>query len=198
METMITRHTIHSLPWLDVFSPTKEDLRTLSAEFSLDPRTVQEIASPTPRPLVYTFGSEVFAVLHFPVNRQTHSDAGTYEQEVNFIVGSDFLITVRYDTIDTIHRFSKRADVDAAINHKETPTNGAHIFISILHTFYQSADDELRFLEDWTDEIETRIFSGDEKDMVESLSEVTRILINFRKTLSLHTEPLRDLKEAVR
>ncbi len=194
---MIKRNTVHNITWLDVFSPSKEDLNTLSNDFSLDPRIIQEIASPTPRPLVYTYGQEIFAVLHFPANRQSRSEKEKYEQEVNFIIGQNFLITVRYDTIDTIHRFSKMAFVDSAIQHEEKDTNGARVFISLLNAFYKSTDDELRYLEDWTDNIEKKIFRGEEKAMVVALSEVSRVLTDFKKTLSLRTDSLKDLAENV-
>ncbi len=194
---MIKRHTIHSVPWLDVLSPTENDLRGLSDEFSLDPRTLAEIASPSPRSSVYAYEREIFAVLHFPVNKQTHSEKASYEQEVNFIVGDNFCITVRYDTVDTIHRFGKQADADAVIKHSTSSTSGLHVFISLLNAFYASIDDELHYLEDVTDTVEERIFQGDERNMVESLSQVSRIFMDFRKTLSLQTDSINDLQEII-
>ena len=86
---MITRHMRGKTVWVDLESPTEEELALVMREFDIDERVHEEIATPTPYPLTIPFPGYVYLILHFPV---AGSEDGTRSQEVDFIIGKQFLI----------------------------------------------------------------------------------------------------------
>jgi Mg2+ and Co2+ transporter CorA len=49
---MLTRHTRKDITWIDLESPTRQELQDVVTEFGIDARIEEEIISPTPYPLV--------------------------------------------------------------------------------------------------------------------------------------------------
>ena len=63
----------------------------------------------------------------------------------------------------------------------------------MLHELYVTLFEELEYIEDLTESITAKIFKGKEKDMVISISEVTRTLLDFKKVTDQHHEILEAL-----
>jgi magnesium transporter len=69
------------------------------------------------------------------------------------------------------------------------------IFFKILRELYDAISHELTAIDTWTNEIESKVFKGKEKEMVRSLSDAGRVLIDFKRTLQQHQEILNSLVE---
>lgn len=160
-------------------------------EFGIDPLVAEELLLPTMRPRVEVREDFTYLILHFPALRHTHR---SHEQEVDFIIGRDFLITTRYDTIDPIHKFSKVFEVNSVLKQSAIGDHAGFLFFSLLKKLYRSIDHELEHIQSQLEEIETKIFQGFEKEMVESLSKSGRNLLNLRQTIEPHRDVLRSLE----
>jgi len=110
------------------------------------------------------------------------------------VIGENFLITSRYDSIDAIHHMSKIIEKDSVIDKTKTEITGSVLFYRIVKEVYQSLHDELAYINDWVESIETKIFSGNEKAMVKDISEVSRVLIRFKKTVTVDKEIFSSLQ----
>ena len=97
---MVTRHKRGKITWVDLESPTHAELDSVMKEFGIDPRVQDEIISPTHYPLVISYPKYEYLILHFPT---ADPATGTRNQEIDFIIGKQFLITARYEVIETIH-----------------------------------------------------------------------------------------------
>ena len=64
----------------------------------------------------------------------------------------------------------------------------------ILKEIYSTIFDELSYIESWQKNIENKIFKGDERAMVFDLSNVSRTLLDFQKTMDSHREVLISLE----
>lgn len=166
--------------WVDLNSPTKEEIDSLVLTHNISPVIAKDLLLPTPTQYAETEGDIVYAVLHIPVFN--HSRASQDSQEVDFIISKDSLITARYDSIDALHYFAKQVEVSEILNKIES----SHLFFGILKEIYRSLHDELAYLEDWMEEIEKNIFDGHEKAMVFTISNVGRSLLNFKRLLDPH------------
>ena len=78
-------------------------------EFGIDGRVEEEIATRTPCPIVVSSANYHYAVLHFPASEPT---GGAKSQEVDFIVGKKFLITTRYEPINSLHSLHKAFEAE--------------------------------------------------------------------------------------
>lgn len=190
---MITRHTYGSLEWIDVETPTKEEVRTLVKEFSLHPATGEEILEPSHKARVDSFEGYLYLVLHFPALKHTHQWGD--EQEVDFIIGKRFIITTRYETIDPLHKFSKIFEVGSILDKSDIGEHAGYIFFYMLRKLYKAINHEMESLREDLEDAEERIFKGQEKDMVFTLSQIGRNLLNIRQALAPHQEVLTSFEE---
>ena len=162
-------------------------------EHNIDPLVAHELTTPTPRPKVELHKDFIYCIMHFPAFKHTHSIDDT-NQEVDFIIGKDYVITTQYDTIDALHRFSKILEVDEILSKGTFDSTAGFVFFRILKEMYKSLFDEIVYIEDWIEEIEKRIFKGKEREMVIALSEVSRNLLDLKKVTNLHKDVLNSLE----
>jgi magnesium transporter len=184
---MVTRHKRGKITWVDLESPTREELSQIMREFSIDSRVEDEIASTTPYPLVISSTKYVYMVLHFPT---TDPSGGTKNQEVDFIVGKNFLITARYEIIKTIHNLHKVFEAEELLGLHGSIYTAETLLERVLRRMYTAIREEMETISESLDRIEHDIFTGKEKQTVRIISETNRILLRFDTTLKQHAESL--------
>jgi len=189
---MKTRHEYQNLTWLDLESPTKEEMREVMSEFSFHPVVAEELLSPTIKPKVDVHDSFLYLILHFPPSKQANSNEKN--QEVDFIVGKNFLITTRYDSIEAMHTFAKSLEANSTIFHENIGNHAGHLFYHLVRRLYKELANELETVELRLDAIEKEIFNGKEKTMVHELSKVSKILLDFKQSLAPHKDVLESFK----
>lgn len=185
---MVTRYTHKQLTWVDLESPTQEEVRSIMGEFHLNPLVAEELLSPTLKPKVETYDNCIYLILHFPASKHSHGE--NKNQEVDFIIGKNFLITTRYDTIDPIHKFSKVFEVNSILDRSDMGQHAGYLFFYMIQKLYRALSHELEYIETSIDYIEEQIFNSRERDMVMELSRVSRKLLDFKQALSAHKDTL--------
>ena len=192
---MISTYKYDDETWVDVDHGTPEEIHKLMNTYNIHPFVAKELTSTTPKPRVEFHDHYIYCILHFPAWKHTHS-ADNKNQEVDFIIGRDALITARYDTIDALHRFSKDLEVDQILEKGSDlkPKHTHIIFMGMLRALYNGLFEELEYIEDMTENITNNIFKGKEKEMVIEISKVTRTLLDFKRVTDLHHEILEVLR----
>lgn len=193
---MISIYKHKHLTWVDVESPTPEEVRGLMETYNIDPLVGDELLLPTLKPKVDTFSNFIYLILHFPAFKHTHS--GNINQEIDFIIGKDFLITTRYDIVDPLHKFSKVFEVNSVLDKSDIGDHAGFLFFYMVRKLYKSLEHEIEFIEDSLEIIEEDIFEGKEKEMVMALSNVSRDLLNLKQALDPHQEILTSFSDAGR
>ncbi len=161
-------------------------------EFSLSRDIAHELISPTIKSRVELYKQYIYVILHFPAFKHSHTDSEV-RQEIDFVIGKNFLITTRYDTIDSVDKFAKVVEVNTILDKGFGENITGEIFFGIVNEIYMSLFNELEYIDNWLSKIEKNIFEGKEKEMVRALSEVSRELLNFRKITVFHREILDSL-----
>ncbi|MES2014207.1 MAG: CorA family divalent cation transporter [Patescibacteria group bacterium] len=191
---MINRYEYEGIVWIDIENPTADEIGEVAQEFNLGPLLSQELLAPTLKPRVDLYPEIVYALLHFPARRHTHNARAT--QEVDFVIGKHFVITVHYDTVDALIDFARSFEAAMLLKRSVGKFHSGHILFELTQRLYQEVEYELDSLEDSIGAIENAIFSGHEKDMVLAISRISRELIDQKRTLSMHTEVLAALEHA--
>lgn len=189
---MIHRRTHRDLVWIDVESPTAKEIRPLAEEFGIHPLVADELLSPSLRPKVDYYGNLIYCILHFPALKHSHGDSNN--QEIDFVVGKNFLITAHYDTIDPLHKFSKVFEVNATLDHDTIGEHAGYIFYYLTKKLYRSLHHELESINAALLKIERETFSGHERDMVIELSHTARDILTMKRSLALHGDVLTSLR----
>ncbi len=190
---MLVRHVQRNLVWVDAVNPTPAEVKGLMQEFAIDPLIAEELLVPSFKPKIERRGDVVYLVLHFPSPRLSGSRA---EQEIDFVIGRNFLITAHYEVLDPLHSFAKVFEVSVVLGRVQA-THGGHLFATMARGLYQALVAECDALARRLEAIEERIFIGDERQMVVELSHAGRTIHDFRQALVPHREILTSLEAAL-
>jgi len=185
---MVIRHLCGSTTWIDLECPTKEELKQVMEEYGISSRVEDEIVNPTPYPLSVSFPAYSYLILHFPV-ADTHE--GTRSQEIDFIVGKNFLITVRYETIAPVHNLHKIFEAEELLDLPAPErASGAELTELVFRRLYRAIREEVEQTARLLEHIEQDVFSGKERETVRKISDAGRVLLRFETVLRRHEEPL--------
>jgi len=195
---MILKYTHKNLTWIDLECPTQEEARQIVADWNIHPLVAQELIGPTLRPKVELYPNFIYLILHLPVIRRKGSKRLIEQQEIDFIIGKNFIITSRYDAIDPLHQFSKLFEVNSILDRSDMVEHAGFVFFYMIRALYESLDHELESVTDTIRDIEENIFKGKERAMVIKISEVSRELLDVRRATSLHKEILESFESASR
>ncbi len=179
--------------WIDINDGTPEEIHELMDKYNIHPFVAKELTSKTPKPRIEFHDTYIYCIMHFPAWKHTHSEEKN--QEIDFIIGKDTLITARYDTIDALHKLSKDLEVEEILDKGDRAYSPSHIiFMRMLRGLYTSIFEELESIQDTIENITSQIFKKREREMVVSISEITRTLLDFKRVTDLHHEILEALK----
>ena len=176
---------------MDIDRGTPDEISDVMKMYNIHPFVAKELSGATAKPRAELHDGYIYCIMHFPAWKHTHTDKN---QEVDFIIGRDALITSRYDTIDTLHRFAKEVEVEEVLQNHHFERNPQALFIHLLRELYKGLFEELAYLEEVTEQITARIFNEKEKEMVAAISSVTRTLLDFKKAIDLHEEILESIR----
>lgn len=183
---MTTTRTYKNITWVDMIAPTPEEVRNFIEKYKINADISKDLVLPSPKPQVQYYDNIVYLVLHFPVRKHSHHSP---IQEVDFLIGKDFIATIHYEAFDPIEEFSKYAEVSHILDTGELPHAG-YFFFEMLKHIYGSIRDDVTAVGDDIKEAEPRIFSGKEKEVMRTLLLLSRSLLGFKEALTVHKEIL--------
>lgn len=190
---MISRYTYHDLLWVDIESPTHEEVRAIMSEFDIHPIVADELLTPSLRPKIDRYENYLYLILHFPALRHSHT---TKTQEVDFVIGKKFIITVRYELLDPMHKFAKVFEVNRILDKRDMGDHAGFVFFYMIRKIYASLTHELEVISESLERIEDRIFLGEERAMVAEISKSYRDILLFHRALRMHKSVLTSLESA--
>ena len=176
---MIKRVLYNGITWVDLESPSSEEVSELAKEFDLHPLVTSELLSPSLRPKIDLHKSYLYIILHF-----------IDDKEVDFVLGKDFIITTRYEEIEPLVKFSKALSIGEQMH--ESKFDSGVLFYYITKGLYAELEDELTRLRAHMKNIEEKVYSGDEREMVMALARSGRKILDFHQSLDPHKDVLKS------
>jgi magnesium transporter len=182
----------NQISWFNFLNPGTEDLLFLKDKFGLTSSVLKELPASIKRPKIEEYADYLFLVLHFPVfNEKTRQ---TIPTELDFIIARSGIATIYQDRIPILESF-----FDDCSNHPsgrgEYFQNTGYLLFCILDKLIDSCLPMLDHIHDNIEEIETRIFKGQEKEMLSEIAIVKRDIIDFRRTIKPQRSVLEILAE---
>jgi magnesium transporter len=186
---MISTYKNKKTIWIDLENPTKEEVRSVMEQYNLSPEIAEDLLDPTIRTRADFYPDLTYFVLHFPIhNHKKHHRFDKRNEEIDFILSKDFLITIHYSPIDTLISFSKSLEADTVLKHDHITQNPGILFVHLLDKMYTVIQDKIEEIKTTLSIYEENIFNGKEKEMVFELSTLNRVLIYFKESLMSHKE----------
>ncbi len=192
---MLEKRELNNVHWVDLESPTKEELNKVMRDYDIDPMTMHELLEPSLKPRAERHDKYLYFVLHFPSTKDNRSLS---EFEVDFILGKDFMITTRYKADGTFEAFKRRIELfekhnDGTVAESLHFNSAPELFLDLLIRMYKSVDEEIEEVHDALEDIEEDIFNEKEKEMVFAISLVGRDILNLRQALDPHQDILKSM-----
>ncbi len=182
--------------WIDLESPTEEDIAAIAREFDLHPVALNELRTLSPRSKLDVYTNFIYLVLHFPLCQLCRGETltdGRKNQEIDFVVGKNYIITTHYESINPLLDLAKIFESEMSLTRYKDKPQASHIFFYLLREMYRSLEEGLQYINDRLTTIEGQIFTNQEKTMVKELADVNHNLLDFRGALKPH----RDLIDAL-
>lgn len=189
---MISKYTYKKLTWIDLESPSREEILRLMEEYDIPALPAEELITKSVRSKVDVYDNLIYLILHFPIIGNHTRKQG--EQEIDFIVGKNFLITTHYETVDPLHTFAKIFEVNSILDKSNIGDHAGYLFYFIIKELYRHSMIELEELNSSLKDIENSIFEGKEGAMVETISLTNRKLVDFKQAIRFHGETLRSFE----
>lgn len=189
---MIKKFKYKDIDWIDLESPTNADLEQIIDEYKINLLTAKELSTPTPRSRADVYDNFSYLVLHFPTCQVCvgSSNPAGQIQEIDFIIGKNFLITTHYEAINTLHDFAKVFEVEKVAEKSKNKMNSGLLFLHIVRELYLNTELNLEDISIKLRDIEVKIFAGKHKEMLENLAEINHDLLDYYFALKVHKEIL--------
>lgn len=198
---MIKQLKYKNITWIDLESPTKEDIATIAEQHNIHSLVANELSGPSARSRVDSYEDYIYLILHFPpcaVCYGPNEHANLDIDEIDFVIGKDFIITTHYKPVPQLEELSKILEAYFGPEKGKKEAHAGYLFFYIMRTMYQHLDEGLEYINRQLLDIERRVFAGEERAMVSQLSEINRSLIDFRWALKSHKEILASLELVAR
>ena len=114
---MLKKFRYKDITWIDLESPTEAEIAELGATYEIHPVVLTELDRPSARAKVDVYSDFIYLILHFP------TPAGT-DQEIDFIVGKNFIITTHYELVDSLNDFAKIFETDFVLKKNHDKIHG--------------------------------------------------------------------------
>jgi magnesium transporter len=192
---MVSKYKYKSLTWIDLESPTRDEVAHLMEEYHLPELVGEELLDKTLRAKVDLYPHFIYMILHFPLIGRSR-DGARYEQEIDFVVGKDFLITVHYEVVDPLHEFSRIFEINSILDKRAMGDHAGYLMFYIMRELYKSSEAQLFEVEAELKEVEADIFADKEEAMVREISNLNRKLLDFRQAIRFHGNVLTSFESA--
>jgi magnesium transporter len=175
--------------WLDILSPTADDLALLRDEFDVHPLALEDLEKRRQRPKLDTYAEQQIIVTYETLAPKAHDRAFALG-EIHLFAGPRYLVSVRWQESPAIEavrqRFQDRPDAVA-----RTPGS---LLYAILDEVVDGYFPVLDGLSDKIEGLEGRILAGGQiSGTLRTILALKRELLELRRTLS----PQRDLANAL-
>jgi len=181
---MIRELKWHDKRWIYADKPTWEELDRLVENYGIHPVVAEELTHPSLRPKVDKFRNFLYLILHFPVfNHEKRTSLGS---EIDFIIGEDFLITVRYDENGALTEFFNELESDKDELARLFSGGVGMVFYQMLTRLYDFALRELDHIKLKIDSVDDRLAAREDEATIQEIFFLRRDILNFRRAIKPH------------
>lgn len=187
-------HESDNLTWIHITNPTTEEIEAVAEDYGIHLRTAEELLSANITSKTDLFDHYLFLVLRFPdIQKNQVTDF-----EIDCILTEETMISVSYEDNPAITNLERAIDTNAVLEEKKLGAHAGYLLYFLLSRLYQNINESLVMIERQLDRLEAEVFAGNHRDMVEALSDISRVLVDTNQLISNHKTVLPALEAAGR
>ena len=191
---MIERKQYKGITWIDIESPTAEEIEEVSKQFKLHPLISTELGQPSARPKIDPYHDYIYTILHFPIYQ--HKLGEQDNQEIDFVIGKSFLITTHYQQISALNKFKVYGLIGEVVGEHKMLPHAGFIFYNILKHLYEEIGDNLHLISKNLASIEEEISMGHEQAMVNKIGVASHDILDIKRAIKSHEGILSSFETA--
>jgi len=178
--------------WIHIEKPTRSEIDYLKSEYDFHPLDLEDCLGRVQRPQISEYSHYVFFILTFPAyNRETREIESS---EVDFFISSKYIVTISDGRTPTLKNFFNELKTNEYS--RDRYMMGAHpvfLLYEILHRLQNYTIPMLDHITQEIEDIEKRIFKGDEKKLVVEILHTKRNIVDFRRIMQSHKNIIKKL-----
>lgn len=187
---MISKYSHNQLLWIDLESPTEEELIYVLEEYRIPRLIEEEIRSKTQKTKIRSSEDIIFASFYFP--KILHNDNKIIENKVIFVVCKDIVLTIHDNPIDAIGEFLNNLEMDSAILDELKITNNGLMTFYLIKSLYVNLKEQLVINNNGIKEIENKILNPKNKNISKLIYNKNYLLIKIDKILNFNERILKS------
>ena len=129
---MYRKYVYPEVTWCDFRSIVTEEAVEVGSLYNLEDRAIKLMVSVSVRHEVEVFSNCLVVSLMVPCTLQTDEKKRINKKPAHFVLGKDFLLTVRFDDIRGFKDTKKELEKETTV-----PRNTVDLFVQLLNTMYQ-------------------------------------------------------------
>lgn len=174
--------------WIDIVNPGRPEIEFLQETFDFHPLDIEDIRQKTQRSKVDRYQKYIFTILLFPTyNKDTKE---VEPSEVDFFLGPDYLITIHRDNMALFRKLYSLCQIDKNSKDKILGLSPEKLMYELLDRLYTYCFPMLDHISIELEEMEQRIFGGEERKMVKEILIARRNITDFRKIMQPHKKAM--------
>lgn len=174
-----------NLVWLDIPTPTEDDLNWLAREYKFHPLAIEDCRNFDQRAKVEPYDGYLF----ISVDAVTRKNSNLLAQELEVFLGPDYLITVHREPIAALDEMRVRCVSDSRTGKYRADMLLYQIVDHMVDAVFPLLDE----MEDEIDDLEDEILAKPTQESLHRVFELKRQLVFLRKTVG----PMRDAMDVL-
>ncbi len=196
--TMVSKYSYKKITWVDLISPTVEEVEACAETYGIPDAVKEEILRPTPRGRVDLYDDVVYLVLHFPdisnfSCKSNNSECEVLDEEFNFVVTKDAVLTIHPRKSEVLNNMAEKFDSPIIDGMPMFKGSSHDFFFSLLVQLYRGATHQVSDFDDVLQSIKEDIFDKKEAKMVGRISTVNHYLLDVKQITRFHGDILNSL-----
>ncbi|MDO8655294.1 MAG: magnesium transporter CorA family protein [bacterium] len=182
-----------TVKWVDIQNPTRKDIDDLRQSFHFHPLVLNELLIPAWRPKVERFPDYLSLIFYYPVYSKERKE--TRPRELDILVTKDALITVHYSSIVPVKALFDKCNMYPEARNNYLGQSSGFLLFYVLSGFWKQSLLKLTRVNLKIDQIEEKIFQGEERTQVREISLAKADVINFWRIVEPQGEILQKLQK---
>lgn len=180
------------LLWTHIENVTRAEIDFLKTEYDFHPLDLEDCLVKVQRPQISEYSHYIFFILTFPVYNRTTREIES--SEVDFFIGSRYIVTISDGRIPTLKNFFN--EIKTNEYSQEKYMMGSHsvfLLYEVLHRLQNYTIPMIDHISQEIEDIEKRIFKGEEKKLVIEILHTKRNIVDFRRIMQAHKNIIKKL-----
>ena len=177
--------------WINILNPSKNEIRFLKENFNFHPVILEELTHPSNRSHVEHLNETLYFVYHTP--RFEAKIETSIPSEIDFLITKNTLITISYQKNEILEEIFSICETNPAAKHFYFSQGPGFLLYQIIRKCANFSLRQLAHIQEKIQNVEEKMFSGKEKEVVKDISKLKRDVLNFQLISRPHQTLLESL-----